>query len=228
MMGGRRITMGIHVRINRFDVRFPMVMLILFLFISTKYKDFAPSLIFSLVFGFIAIMTHHFNASIYGYPRLLEWVPTTATNYQEFVESIFIFKPEDYLIDYSFYGTIMYVLIMTVLGVAMYKAMAEKKYSPSLGSMWLSDGLNMALCIPILALYFMVLVVCMDLAYLEYLTVVIAAPIMGYIISRLFMAETVEVNKVDEQTHEIRAARYAGEEKEKLLKEINVKRDDEE
>ena len=50
----------------------PMALLLLFLFISTKYKDFAPSLIYSLVFGFTAIMTNSFGASIYGYPRLLE------------------------------------------------------------------------------------------------------------------------------------------------------------
>lgn len=200
----------------------PVALWILFIFISAKQKDFMPASFYSIYFGFMAIMTNSFGAMIYGYPRELPWVPAEFGNYSEFVRSIFIIKPETWMLDYSFYGTICFVAITMFAGIGMYKIYAMDKGFGEIQNKWLFDALKFALFIPALALYFMILIVALNLQIPGYLTMIIAGVILGFVVTRGLMVDTVKVNAVDAQIHEMIESRMSDEDKKQYHKDINL------
>lgn len=200
----------------------PIVLWVLFVFMSAKYKDFMPTSFYSIYVGFMAAMTGSFGASIYGYARELVWEPAAFHNYSEFIESIFITKPVTWLLDYSFYGTICFVALTMLAGIAMYKIYAMQKHFENIRNMWLSDGLKFMLFIPVLALYFMLLIVALNLQVPGYLPMIILGVAIAYAISRGFMVEAVKVNVVDMQIQEMVTSRMSDEDAEKYRKEIGL------
>ena len=204
----------------------PIVLWILFIFMAAKYKDFMPAAFYSIYVGFMAAMTGSFGASIYGYAKELAWEPAAFQDYNGFIESIFITKPTAWLLDYSFYGTICFIALTLLAGIGMYKVYTMQKHFAEIKNVWLSDGLKFILFVPVLALYFMVLIVALNLQVPGYLPMIIVGTAIAYAVSRGFMVQAVEVNAVDEQIHEMIESRMSNEDIERYRKEHNLDNQD--
>ena len=200
----------------------PIVVWILFIFMAAKYKDFMPAAFYSICVGFMAAMTGSFGASIYGYAKVLVWEPATFHDYNGFVESIFITKPTTWLLDYSFYGTICFVVLTMLAGIGMYKVYTMQKHFEVIENDWLYDGLKFILFVPVLALYFMALIVALNLQVPGYLPMIIVGTAAAYAISRGFTVKAVEVNAVDKKIHEMIESRMSSEDAAKYRKESNL------
>lgn len=201
----------------------PVTIWILFIVMAAKYKDFMPACFYSIYFGFMTIMTNSFGASIYGYAKARTWEVATFSDFNGFVESIFITKPEAWLLDYSFYGTICFVLLTMCAGIALYKVYEMKKHFEEFQNHWTFDGIKFMLFIPVLMLYFTVIQAIMGLEVQGYLYMTIIGTVIAFAVSRGFMVESLKVNKVDEQIHEMVASRMSSEDEARYMEEINKK-----